>query len=168
MNRILSIVLFAVLLSSLATAMAQNTTAPTIEPTPPIEATPTPEPTPTMISIGVQVINGTETLNNADVVIDGDAESTAFTGEADFMVEKGTHYLEIYVNNTQCHNSSLIVTKPEVLKINIGDNVHPTTEPTPTPDFDLGEGNTTANFVLLIIALTGVCTAALLIKRKRE
>ncbi len=171
MKKAISAILFVVALSLLATATAQDTNS-TLTPAPSLTPTVTPEPTPTMLSIGIQVLNGTDAMKNVDITIDGEyTESTGSSGEADFMLAYGAHEVEITINNETYHNPSLVVTKPEVIKIDLSDDLSaPTLNPIATPaltDSNVSDNSNSA-LGLVIIAITIVCVIFLFYKRRND
>jgi hypothetical protein len=150
-----------------------QTVSPTPEPT--ITATPTPapseSPTPTpepLYSIGIQAINSSTALKQATIVIDNIPESTGFSGTADFKCHAGLHELQIYYNNINYYNGSLVVTEPKIFKIDITEYLpQQTASPVEVDDYAETDGTYTG-VVLVIIAITGTCLTVILFKRRQE
>jgi hypothetical protein len=169
---LISTIVFSIV-ATISIASAQTTTpepSPTPTPTPSINATSTPEPTPTpepVYTVGIQVINGTSALKQATVVIDEDVANTGFSGTADFKCSYGLHNIQIYYNNINYYNGSLVITKPDIHKIDITEYLpHESSPPVENLVETTNEDYSTVAF--LIIALTVLCIALIWFKRRQN
>lgn len=110
-------------------------------------------------------------MKNVDVLIDEKtAENTGFTGEASFILSEGSHYVEVLINNKSCFNTTLIVTKPQVFKLDISDSLPlSTTAPTITPISNNADSdNSNPAFAILMFALTGVVLVFIVVRRRSD
>ncbi len=148
-----------------STSTVTPTSTPTETPTP--TSTPTSTPNRQYYDVGVQVINNGEIMKNVKVVVDDDVSTTSTTGTADFKCEAGLHWLQIIYNNVIYHNSSLVITQPEIFKIDLTQQF---SQPTPNSTGNLAnsEEDSTPAVAIMIIALTGVCMVIILIKRRNQ